>query len=122
METKAGSQAGFTKETRSLKAAAPRTSPLLPGAPGLAVRHLSLPPIAHLWLSLPAPLSTRPNKGHPSMAASALRLHDFTTHSIPWWPRVLGETLSGLAGVGGLGSSGLWPGGWDPVVGRGARP
>lgn len=116
MGTKAGSQAGFTKET----------SPFLSGAPGLPVRHLSRPPISHLWFSLPAPLSTRPNKRHPRMAASALHLHDFTAHSILWRPRDLGEKLSDLAwavGGGRVGiGSGLWPGGWDPMARRGACP
>lgn len=107
METGAGSRAGFTAEPRSLNtAAAPRTSAFLSGAPGLgAGRHLAPLPISHLRFSLPAPLSTRPNKGHPRMAASALHLHGLTTHSVLWRrPRVLGEKLSGLpwAGRGGL--------------------
>ena len=57
---------------------------------------------AHFWCRISFLLSSVPlslwlNRGHPQGAASALYLHDLTTHPSPWGPRFPGEKLSSLA-------------------------
>ena len=101
-------QSGLTKEKRSRKNH--QLSGRLPSAcrePGVSLRpvgslrshHLAHPSCSHLsTLAFSSgPLSLWLNRGHPQGAASALYLHDLTTHPSPWGPRFPGEKLSSLA-------------------------